>query len=581
MLMEILSVLKASCKDCHRCVRYCPAGAIGFDHDQAWIIHEKCIYCGRCINACPQGAKVPYDGTGQLELYLQSGNPVIASVAPSFIAAMEVADYRQFVGGLKALGFDYVTETVHGASYVAAEYLRLARTWEKTLISVCCPTIVNYVEKHCPEMIPYLAPVISPMMAHGRILREQFGPEAKIIFIGPCLAKMDELTRPEAEGSVDLVLTFRQLSQVLTRQGIDFTQVTPAEFDAAGLHWPRMYPIRGGAVSAAMLEKEFGEENVLAVSGMDECVQALDDLRAGRINPVFLEMLACPSGCINGPEVDISLGTATRRQMVVKYSKERLANRSSGVEGNPVPTVDVASHPLPLQRTYADRKQRYPMPDETEIREILRRIGKFSKDDETNCGGCGYPSCREKAIAVYQGFADEKMCIPYMKKRIESLADIIVESSHNAIIVVDKEMIIQEFNPVANQMFNRRDESPFGQPLHRYIDPQLFQQVWDEKTRIIHKRVRYEQYRLATDQTIFPIEEYGVIIGIFTDITGEEGQRDKVRQMKKLAVEKAADVVHQQMKIVQEIAGLLGETTVETKAALYELTELIEDGESN
>lgn len=596
--MEILSVLEATCKDCHRCVRYCPTGAIGFDHDQAWIIHEKCIYCGRCINACPQGAKVPWDGTQQLEDYLVSGQPVIASVAPSFIATLDVQDYRQLVGGLKALGFAHVTETVHGASYVAAEYLRLARTEGKPLISACCPTIVNYVEKHCPEMIPYLAPVISPMMVHGRILREQFGPQAKIVFVGPCLAKMDELTRPEAKGGVDLVLTFRQLNKLFAKRKIDLSAVAPAEFDATEAHWPRMYPIRGGAVSAALLEKEFGEENVLAVSGIDECIQTLNDLREGRINPVFLEMLACPSGCINGPEVDISLGTATRRQMVVKYSKERLRDGQIASQSGepsiaatpvnsakpeylpPAPVQSVLSV-VDLYRTYTDRKQSYPMPDEAEIREILQRIGKFSKDDESNCGGCGYPSCREKAIAVYQGFAEEKMCIPYMKRRIESLADIIVESSHNAIIVVDKEMVIHEFNPVAHRMFTRKKESPIGQPLYRYIDPRLFQQVWSEKTRIIHKRVKYEQYQLVTDQTIFPIEEYGVIIGIFTDMSGEEEQREKVRQMKKFAVEKAADVVHKQMKIVQEIAGLLGETTVETKAALYELTELIEDGESN
>lgn len=574
--MEILSVLEASCKDCHRCVRYCPTGAIGFDHDQAWIIREKCIYCGRCINACPQGAKVPFDGTAQLEEYLASGQPVIASVAPSFIATLEINDYRQFVGAVKALGFSYVTETVHGASYVAEEYLRLARAGKGPLISACCPAIINYVEKHCPEMIPYLAPVISPMMAHGRLLREQFGPEAKIVFLGPCLAKMDELSRPEAEGGVDLVLTFRQLNWLFAKRGINPAEISPAEFDHTETHWPRMYPVRGGAVAAAMLEREFGEDNVLAVSGIEECIQTLNDLREGRIRPVFLEMLACPSGCINGPEVDISLGTATRRQLVVKYTKECLSDEPVRAEG-----VRESSHSIGLGRAYTDRKKLFPLPDEKEIREILQRIGKFSKDDESNCGGCGYPGCREKAIAVYQGFAEEKMCIPYMKRRIESLADIIVESSHNAIVVVDKNMIIQEFNPVAHRMFNRKQESTLGQPLYRYIDPKLFQQVWEEKTRIIHKPVKYEQYQLVTDQTIFPIEEYGVIIGIFTDITGEEDQREKVRQLKKLAVEKASDVVHKQMMIVQEIAGLLGETAVETKAALYELTEWIEDGEAN
>jgi sensor histidine kinase regulating citrate/malate metabolism len=208
----------------------------------------------------------------------------------------------------------------------------------------------------------------------------------------------------------------------------------------------------------------------------------------------------------------------------------------------------------------------------------LNSIGKYSSEDETNCGGCGYETCQEKAIAVYQGLAKRKMCIPYMKSKAESLSEIIVQSSHNAIIVVDSDMIIQEFNPVAKQMFKEKG-SPIGNPLSRYIDPKLFKKVWTEKEELKHQKIEYAEYELVTDQTIFPLEEYGVIVGIFTDSTKQERQKEKVREMKKMAADKAADVVHKQMKIVQEIAGLLGETTVETKTALYELTELIQEGD--
>lgn len=607
--MQVLSVLEASCRDCHRCLRYCPVGAIGFGQDQAWIIEDKCIYCGRCVNVCPQGAKVPIDRTSQLKKYLDSGQIVVASVAPSFVAGLEMDDYRQFVGALKELGFSYVAETVHGAQFIAQEYHQLAKEWGKPLISACCPTIVNLVEKHYPEMIPNLAPVISPMMLHGQILKKTYGQDAKVVFFGPCIAKIDELNRPEAENGIDLVMTFRQLKRLLDEMEIDFSQVREAEFDQSQKDWPRNYPLCGGTISASALGKEYTEEQILVVSGIEECIQTIDDIRNGRIQPVFLEMLACSGGCINGPEVDLPLGVAARRQLVVKYNKTRLVaeqNQQKNLEHQKHENQQtqqeqqnrevLQEHQQSLQqhqsenqycstddlcfnRTYTNRSANYMLPDEKEIREILQRIGKFSKDDETNCGGCGYKSCREKAIAVFQGVAEEKMCIPYMKGRIESLSHVIVETSHNAIIVVNREMIIQEFNPVANRIFNRRDESPIGQSLYRYIDPTLFKQVWEEKKHIVHQRVRYEQYQLVTDQTIFPIDEYGVIIGIFTDVTEQEEQKVKVKKMKKMAVEKAADVVHKQMKIVQEITGLLGETTVETKAALYELTELIEEGE--
>ncbi|HKL13582.1 MAG TPA: (Fe-S)-binding protein, partial [Halanaerobiales bacterium] len=219
----------------------------------------------------------------------------------------------------------------------------------------------------------------------------------------------------------------------------------------------------------------------------------------------------------------------------------------------------------------------YEEPTEAEIRDILKDIGKETPEDETNCGGCGYDSCREKAIAVYHGLAQKNMCIPYMKSKAESLSHIIVESSHNAIIVVDKDMVIQEFNPVANEMFGDQQKAESGKKLANYIDPKLFEKVWRSKDSIVHKKVEYEDYSLITEQTIFPIEEYGVIVGIFSDITEREKQKQRVQEMKELAAEKAEDVVHQQMKIVQEIAGLLGETTVETKSALHELTQLMQE----
>lgn len=579
--MKVLEVLNASCKDCHRCLRECAVKAIAFEDDQASIIDEKCIYCGRCINECPQEAKVPRNETSKLQSYIDSDQRIAVSLAPSFAAGFSIQEPYKVVGALKETGIDYVAETSLAAEKIAAQYKELLLDRYKPLVSTCCPAVVNLVEKHYPEVIPYLAPIVSPMNIHAEMLKKQYGRDTRVVFVGPCIAKIDEAERHQGDYKVDVVLTFDQVKEYLADKEISIYDSQPVDFDEGCFSKASSYPIEQGAIKAAGLDQNIIGKDIISASGVEKCREILEELSKGIISPSFVELLACSGGCINGPAIDKEISTVRKKQKIKKYTKGKMKKYKERQEGAP-PQTDIGKsnqeEQYNIERKYYNRKKEFPQPSEEQIQEILNSIGKYSKEDETNCGGCGYETCREKAVAVYQGLAKRKMCIPYMKSRAESLSDIIVQSSHNAIIVVDNDMIIQEFNPVANQMFNGTG-SPIDKPLSRYIDPSLFKRVWEEKEEIRHHKVEYEEYELITDQTIFPLEEYGVIVGIFTDKTAQEQQKEEMREMKQMAADKAADVVHKQMEIVQEIAGLLGETTVETKTALYELTELIQEGD--
>nr|WP_282550586.1 [Fe-Fe] hydrogenase large subunit C-terminal domain-containing protein [Halonatronomonas betaini] len=483
-------------------------------------------------------------------------------MAPSFYANYPDKSPEELAGALKEVGFDIIAETAQGAEILSPMLSHEVRTRKQPVISSSCPGVVNLIEKHYPELIPDLSSLLSPALIHALYLKEKYSQDLKVIFAGPCLAKIDEALN--GNSSIDYILTFKQLDKILKDTGSFFAQ--PGKIDEYSRGRALIYPVEKGAVNATGFNIE--DNQALYGSGIDECISILEDLKSGSLNSRFIELLICQGGCINGPFISRENSIARRKQAIKNIYKTRPA-RDNQLEHN--------FKPDQLSRIYTDKKIKYPEPDEMEIQEILKSIGKYSEKDETNCGGCGYNSCREKAIAIYQGLAEAEMCIPYMKKKAESLSNIIFQSSHNAIIVVTPKMIVQEFNPVAEKLFNHRDRSATGRSLYRYIDPELFQKAWQEKRKIRKQEVYYEKYDIVTEQNIFPIEEHEVIVGIFADITEKKKRQQEVKEMKKMAAEKAEDVVHKQMKIVQQIASLLGETTVETKTALYDLTRLIQE----
>ncbi|MGM0414943.1 MAG: [Fe-Fe] hydrogenase large subunit C-terminal domain-containing protein [Bacillota bacterium] len=560
--MEVLIDQNVKCQDCHRCIRECSINAVGVENEQAWTITDFCIYCGRCINVCPQGAPLPQDQTEIIKSLLAGSSQTALSLAPSFYANYPDKSPEELAGALRQAGFDIIAETAQGAEILSPILNQEISGSNQPVISSSCPGVVNLIEKHYPELIPNLSSLLSPALIHALHLKEKYGQEIKVIFAGPCLAKIDEALN--GSSNIDYILTFQQLDKLLNESNSFTGQACQLDEYSSGR--AVAYPVEKGAVKATGFNSNNGQ--ALYGSGIDECVAILQDLKANSLDARFIELLICQGGCINGPFISKDNSIARRKQVIKNIYKKRARNDTK-LEHN--------FKSNQLSRNYTNKKVKYPEPAESEIQEILKSIGKYSEKDETNCGGCGYDSCRDKAIAIYQGLAEAEMCIPYMKKKAESLSNIIFQSSHNAIIVVNPKMIVQEFNPVAEKLFNHRDRTATGRSLYRYLDPELFQKAWQEKRKIRKKEVAYEKYDLVTEQNIFPIEEHEVIVGIFADITEKKKRQQEVKEMKQLAAEKAEDVVHKQMKIVQQIASLLGETTVETKSALYDLTRLIQE----
>lgn len=565
--MNIIFTKRADCRDCHRCVRTCPTKAIGVEKGQARVIVELCIMCGLCVRSCPQQAKVVVDNTDTVREWLLLKERVYVSLAPSFAAAFDGIKPRQIITALYKAGFYKVEETAIGARIVAEQYKQYMLDESRPItISSCCPVAVKIVEKHFPQLIPLLSPTVSPMIAHARLIRAQQRDNVRIVFIGPCFGKITEAL--ELFG-VDAVLTFQQLSRLLTMQRVDIGQVSEEECPSLSKMNTRMFAVSQGVLKSFLSAQQMYTQDVISAEGVEQCFGLFDAISRGEIQPRFVEVMACVGGCIGGPGFDGKICTVARRSNIVKYSRSC----------SDLAVMDPLPDDLKLQRNYKERTVSKDMPTEQQIKDILAQTRKLTIADEKNCGGCGYNTCREKAIAVFQGIAEVEMCLPYMRMRAESVSNIIVNYSVSGMIVVDENMIIREFNPAAERMFKTSCEQIRGFPLSLVIDDTEYYEAVQTNKNLCPSCVEYPELDLITDQKIIPVKQHGIVIGIISDVTEREKRAKELKKVKEQAIQKATEIVNKQMLVAQEIAGLLGETTAETKVALLELISLYRNKE--
>lgn len=561
---------KVNCQDCFRCVRACPVKAIGIVKGQASVITERCILCGRCVVECPQQAKEIDRQIEKLTAAIATGKQVIISLAPSYIAAFPEYSLEDLSRCLVNAGISAVLETATAAELVSKEYAKYIKDENPanhTIISSCCPVIVDIIERYYPKLINNLAPVLSPMLTHAKLIRSEFGQDCFIIFAGPCIAKIAEGRSSYSE--VNAVITFDQLKEWLNQHYVTVptrnSQALP-ESTYAG----RCFPVAGGVLMPFL--PEIADENVIAVDGIENCLEVFEGLSKQEFSPKFVEAMACAGGCINGPAMGTHQLMQTKRNKILNYAKKALANACPQKDNSTASKLD-------LSQNYAAKPINAVVPTESEIREILKQIGKFSPKDEKNCGACGYNSCRDKAVAVFQGIAEINMCLPYMRSKAESFANIIVENSLNAIIAVNEKMIIKEFNPAVKRMFGATRVIYKGMMLTELFDCSDFMVAAKLGQKIVGKRVEYPDYGIITEQMIIPVPKHSLVIAIITDVTALEKKQQELRQMKLDTIEKSTEIINKQMHVAQEIAGLLGETTAETKSALLELIMLIKGKE--
>ena len=557
-MANCLTLKKSNCKSCFRCVRKCPIKAIRFSGNQAHIIGNECILCGNCVVQCPQNAKEIADGIEKVRVLMQTGEPVIASLAPSFIANYDGIGIESMRRALKKLGFHDVEETAIGATIVKNEYERLIKEdGRDIIITSCCHSINLLIQKRFPECLEYLADVMSPMQAHCSDIKRRI-PEAKTVFIGPCVAKKDE--GDYYEGIVDAVLTFEELDQMFLDAKVEPEVMTDSDEQSRA----RFFPTTGGVLKT--MAQDAPGYTYLAIDGVENCMTALKDIASGKIHKCFIEMSACIGSCIGGPVMN-----RTKKPLVSDYMK--VANYA-GKRDFDVIQPDSAE----LHKNFSVIEQKLPEPSETEIMAVLRQMGKFKPSDELNCGTCGYNSCRDKAIAIIHGKAEISMCLPFLKDKAESFSDTIVNNTPNGLIVLNENLEVQQVNNAARKIMNIRAASDvLGEPVVRILDPTLFAQVKNSGRSVRNRRTYLAEYKKYVEQTIVYDADARMIIGIMRDITDEESDKERKARINKQTVEVADTVVEKQMRIVQEIASLLGETAAETKIALTKLKESIGD----
>ena len=558
-----LEFRNAKCKDCYKCLRECPVKAIDIKGHQAEIIEDRCILCGHCTLVCPQNAKVVHSEINEVRALLAGPDKVIASVAPSFISSFGLSDFGVMKLALAKPGFFDAEETAVGAQAVTQEYANLLKSGQfKNFITSACPAVCRMIQEYYPMALKYLGPVDSPMVAHAKILKKQH-PEAKIVFVGPCIAKKREA---EECHLIDNVLTFEDVVELFKEKGVQIDEITNVMLQKRnGMpNLAKEYPIPQGIIhSFPELPEGY---DYIAIDGPMKCVKALQNIE--HMDHVVLEMNLCEDACVNGPcSLEKNGGSVKAMSDIRKYvsaEKRQLTATQTPVQ---VEVPLATAHPR-------IRSHSMPAP-EREIEAILHKTGKFKPEDELDCGSCGYATCREKAWAVYNGYADIDICLPYMRQRAESFSVEVIQNSPEGIVVLDPDMNILEINRRGRELLGIEDPNAKGHPAIDYFNPIDFCNAYAQKKNIELKKELVTSTGKYVDLSINYLANQNLIFGIMKDVTDTVDYEKRIMKVKMETLTTTDDVIKKQMRVAQEIASLLGETTAETKVALLKLKKTL------
>jgi len=562
---------KAQCRDCYRCLRQCPVKAIRMINGQASVDPERCIACGTCIKECPQGAKQYRNDLEKAIRLLSEPFPVAVSLAPSFAAFYSLSQRQRLPSALRKLGFSYVAETSAGAYPVAIASVKRHFT-DRSSVCTSCPAAVSFVRKYMPEVIGNLLPVASPMLAHAAMIRQKLGEGTRVVFIGPCIAKKNEADHSSGVQRVDCALTFREFEEWLQRENIRLDCLEDSTFDDQPAGQSRFFPLPGGLTRTAQIGSDSLSAEIVAVSGHAELRQIFEMVGKKRTR-MFVEPLFCAQGCVNGPGAPERSQLFLSRNEVINYAEKNPGNQLG--ESQPDSVVDARYLPEEPAGTSIEIS-------EEAINKVLAATGKTSPTDELNCGACGYNSCRDKAIAVVRGFAEIDMCIPYMRRLAEQRTDRIIETSPNGIVMLDAKLTIISMNPAFRKMF-LCSEAVLGKHISYLIDPEAFAKVLSGSENLIEQTVNHQRYNLIVHQIIYQLETENQLVGIFVNITGSRRSIEQLAQLRSKTILQAREMLEHQVKMAQEMAKYLGESTAQGESIvenLLKLTESDDDGES-
>lgn len=567
--MKILDFNEANCKNCYKCVRNCSVKAIKIVDDQAQIIEDKCIACGTCFLVCPQNARKIHSDLDNLIFAIKNNKKVVVSIAPSYVGLY--TNPSKIIGALRKLGIYAIEETAVGADVVTKLYREyIEKSNKKNIITSCCPSANLMIQEYYPKLIPYLIPVDSPMITHSKMIKKKYGQDTFVAFIGPCIAKKCEAYDYE-EDLIDAVLTFEEVDEWIEKEEIDINDCENGFLDARASSIGKQYPSDGGVLEGIKDIAIKNNYSPLAIDGTKNCKEIFNSLVQSEIEKVCIEVNMCDEGCIGGPGIPKDSNSIFLRKTNIR---KNLNNNKTIDE---IYNDEFCSSVYTFDRTFKNREYKMIEPTKNELKNILEKMGKYTKDDELNCGACGYDSCIEKAKAVFEGLSYPEMCIPYMRSKAERLSNIIFEYSPNILIIFDKNLDIIDMNPEAERIFQTRINKVKGKHISKFIDSSDFDYVISSGQNILAKKINIEKYGVKVLENIIYIPEQKIFFAILANITDEENEKEKLIDLKLNTLTVANNVIEKQMRVAQEIAGLLGETTAETKAALLNLKKVVSD----
>ena len=565
MSQQTIYTITANCQDCYRCVRECPVKAIRISGGQARIEDDLCIKCGTCVRECPQHAKTVRSDLEEAKALFKGNRIVAASVAPSFAAMFTGALSNRLPSALRRLGFQVVSETAEGAKYVADQSFA-----EPLAGSICtaCPAVVNYVEKYKPDYTYALIPVVSPMIAHARMIKEKY-PDCAVIFIGPCAAKKQEILRPENKDSVDVALTFTELLEWFSSENIHLEDCSESGFDQLyEIGDARLFPLQGGMLKTGDIASDGTQAEVLHISGVGD----IKGLFYG--NPSFkgklIEPMFCSGGCIGGPCFSFGesqperLSLFARRESVIRYASKSNKNH------NAVPPAPAIPHKVEFLPAAQKREE----VSENQINKILEQTGKINPVHQLNCGACGYKSCIGNAVAVARGMAEPEMCIPYMRRLAQQRTDQIIETTPNGIVILDSELCMIKMNPAFQKIF-MCNNGILGRRISYLVNAEGFEQLQSGSAE------QYEsiqtKYGIKYHEILYPLREEKQYVGIYSDISKIKYDTGQLDAIKAQTVLHAREFLDHQVRFAQEMAHYLGKSTAQSEEIAKRLISLYEE----
>ncbi len=549
----------SDCRNCYKCIRNCPIKAISFEDNKAAIIAEDCILCGKCYNVCPQDLKVIRNDTDKVRRLIQYNDKVIVSLAPSFIARYPDSDIRCMRNTLKKLGFFDVEETAIGATIVKKAYDEMLGEDRDVIISSCCHSVNMLIKRHHPRCLPYLADVLSPMLAHGKDIKLRYGGDTKVVFIGPCIAKKDESDKNHQ--IVEAVLTFRELDDWLAAEGVEM-ETTP-EKELTERSRARLFPTNGGILKT--MECKDPTWDYLVCDGVKNAIRTLEDIEAGKLHHCFIEMSACHGSCVNGPLM------ADKKQSIMTATIP--VNRFAGREDFDCYQAGRAD----IGQVYAPEFGEGDEPTEAQVQDMLKQMGKEDPSARLNCGSCGYDSCHAKAIAILKGKARIEMCLPHLMEQSQSLSNKIVENFPGGLMILDSDLNIQLINrPMCRILGSVNAADVIGTQVAALLDPFDYLEAL-QGDRVYMKKSYLSEYDRYVENTVVLEEKSNLLVCVMQDVTQEEKEAKRKQELIDKTLKITDSVIEHNMRTVHEIASLLGETAAETKAALLSLKETVDN----